>query len=274
MALKSTIIESAAVVKYQVAEFYDVFANDPELLRRGGVAFPHHSIHANVDPIFELLGKSENEHLLTGDHATHVADIGVGDGGLSLMLSRCGYKVTSIDYSDQYNQAPYIVSQSALRLGLPIAVVDLSVDRFFTMDDLKANCIYNESDCLPANLQKFDFSICVGLLYHLKNPYAFVESLAKITRSCILGTWTFSHLPPQLTDVGGASLAYLLDDAELNGDPSNYWILSDAAVARLCRRCGFEVLDRLLIANNPRGIGTPNQMELLMRGFYLLHSRV
>ena len=64
------------------------------------------------------------------------------------------------------------------------------------MSDLKANCIHNEHDSLPQDMQHFDFSICVGLLYHLKNPYAFIESLARITRYCIVGTWIFTQLSP------------------------------------------------------------------------------
>jgi hypothetical protein len=142
------------------------------------------------------------------------------------------------------------------------------------MDDLKDHCIFDEGETLPSHLQRFDFVICLGLLYHLKNPFAFVESLAQSTRHCILQTWIFTHLSPGITDVGQNSLVYLLDERELNGDSTNYWIFNDTAVTRLCRRCGFEVLDKLRLPNNPEGIGTPNRMELGMRGFYLLRSLI
>jgi tRNA (mo5U34)-methyltransferase len=141
------------------------------------------------------------------------------------------------------------------------------------MADLRASCIHNEHDSLPQDIQHFDFSICVGLLYHLKNPYAFIESLARITRYCIVQTWIFTQLSPETTNLS-QSVAYLLDDRELNDDPSNYWMFSDVALTRLFRRCGLEVLDKLVIPNNSQGIGTPNQMELLMRGFYLLRSPI
>jgi SAM-dependent methyltransferase len=273
MASKSEIHESATAIEARIAELREVIAQDSEILRRGGVVFPHNTIGANLGPIFELLGKSGNEHLLLGHGVSHVADIGCGNGDLAFTLSRCGYTVTAVDYSDSSNQSPYIASQIARKLELPIAIVDFSVDRSFQMSDLRNNCVHNEHDSLPQDMQHFDFSICVGLLYHLKSPYAFIESLARITRYCIVGTWIFTHLSPETPNLS-QSVVYLLDDRELNGDPTNYWIFSDVALARLFRRCSLEVLDKLLIPNNPQGIGTPNQMELLMRGFYLLRSSI
>jgi tRNA (mo5U34)-methyltransferase len=274
MASKSEIYRSAAVVQSRIAELRDVIANDPELQRRGGVVFLHYTIGANLDPIFELLGKSGNEGLLTGTDVRYIADIGCGNGELSFMLSHCGYKVTALDYSDQHNQSPYIVSQLANKLSLPIAIVDFSVDKPFVMGDLQNSCISNNGIILPRQLQNFDFVICVGLLYHLKNPFAFIQSLAQITQYCILGTWMFTHLSPGLIDVEQNSLVYLLDDRELNADPTNYWVFSDAALSRLCRRCGFDLMDKLLVPNNEQGIGTPNRMELGLRGFYLLRSLI
>ena len=82
----------------------------------------------------------------------------------------------------------------------------------------------------------------------------------------------FTHLSPGLIDVEQNALVYLLDEQELNADPTNYWVFSDTALSRLCRRCGFEVIDKLLVPNNEQGIGTPNRMELGLRGFYLLRS--
>jgi len=274
MVSKSEVQESATAIEARIAELREVIAQDSEILRRGGVVFPHYTIGANLGPIFELLGKSGNEHLLLGHGVSHVADIGCGNGDLAFTLSSCGYTVTAIDYSNLAKQSPYIVSQIARKLELPIAIVDFSVDRSFQISDLKANCIHNEHDSLPQDTQHFDFSICLGLLYHLKNPYAFIESLARITRYCIVQTWIFTQLPPETADLSQSSVAYLLDDRELNGDPTNYWIFSDVALTRLFRRCGLEVLDKLLIPNNPQGIGTPNQMDLLMRGFYLLRSSI
>jgi tRNA (mo5U34)-methyltransferase len=274
MASPTETRAAARFIETRVAGLRDEIATDPELLRRGGMVFPHLSIYANLGPILELLGKSGNEALLCADAVTHVADIGVGNGEIAFMLARCGYKVTAIDFANRHDQSPYIVGQLSSRLDLPVAIVDFSVDRPFLMADLKANCVSDSNNSLPVDLPSFDFAICVGLLYHLKNPYAFVESLARITGHCLLGTWIFSHLAPELAEVSRASLAYLLGDRELNDDPSNYWIFTDAALTTLCRRCGFDVLDTLLVPNNPRGIGTPADMALRVRGFYLLRSRV
>jgi tRNA (mo5U34)-methyltransferase len=229
MASKSEVHDSATVIEARIVELREEIAQDPEILRRGGIVFPHYTIGANLGPIFELLGKSGNEHLLLGHGVSYVADIGCGNGDLAFTLSRCGYRVTAVDYCNSGNQSPYIASQIARKLELPIAIVDFSVDRSFQMADLRANCIHNEHDSLPQDIQHFDFSICVGLLYHLKNPYAFIESLARITRYCIVQTWIFTQLSPETTNLS-QSVAYLLDDRELNDDPSNYWMFSDVAL--------------------------------------------
>lgn len=272
MAKKKEICELAGTIQRRIAELCHEIAKDPELTRRAGSIFPHTTIHSNLELILNLFSIPEANKSLTVDQITYIADIGCGNGELSFLLSQIGYKVTAVDYSCGYSQQPYIVKRLAKELDIPIALVDFSVDRCFSMTDLKSSCISNEASSLPANLQKFDLTISLGLLYHLKNPFAFVESLSNLTRHCVIHTWVFTHLPPAMAESTAPSLAYLLDAEELNDDASNYWIFNDTGVTRLFRRCGFEVISKLLVPNNAECIGTPHRMELLMRGFYLLKS--
>jgi len=52
-----------------------------------------------------------------------------------------------------------------------------------------------------------------------------------------------SRLPAQHsgTIVATAPLAYLVDTLELNSDPTNWWIFSPAGLARLMKRCGWNI---------------------------------
>jgi len=83
--------------------------------------------------------------------------------------------------------------------------------------------------------------ICIGLFYHLKNPFAFLESIRSMCHCCILETWLMSYLPDNLTKVRDVPIAYLLGTGELNNDSSNYWIFTDSSFRRLAERAGFSV---------------------------------
>src|SRR5260370_16751405 len=108
MASKSEIYQAAAVIQSRIAELRDVIADDPELQRRGGVVFLHYTIGANLDPIFELLGKSGNEGLLTGTDVTYIADIGCPNVQLPFILPHCASQSTTLHSSHQSNQSPYL----------------------------------------------------------------------------------------------------------------------------------------------------------------------
>jgi hypothetical protein len=44
-------------------------------------------------------------------------------------------------------------------------------------------------------------------------------------------------------------VAYLVDSGELNADPTNYWIFSQAGLARLFHRSGWQIVDSLNVGN-------------------------
>lgn len=90
------------------------------------------------------------------------ADIGCGVGHFSGVLEQAGMRVTAVDGRDEN------VSEAQRRVpGVATAVLDV------------------ESPTL-AELGKFDFVLCYGLLYHLENPFAAVRNLGSITEKALL----------------------------------------------------------------------------------------
>jgi SAM-dependent methyltransferase len=273
MAAKIEIYEAAREISKTKTALYEELAHDPEFNRRGGKIYPYDTIGANLDAIFSLLEVSGNESLLTGDHVSRVADIGCANGELSLVLSKAGYQVLALDYSFQHDQAPYVVSWISRRLGLPLTVVDTSIDCQFDIVIVRGGIVFDTNGVLLSAKEPFALTICVGLLYHLKNPFSFMQSLAEMTSYCVLGTHLFTHLPgDDVPEIGKWPLVYLLGERELNHDPTNYWIFSDTAMMRLVERSGFNIIEKEFRSNNPEGVGRPDRTDKGLRGFYLLRS--
>jgi hypothetical protein len=89
---------------------------------------------------------------------------------------------------------------------------------------------------------RYGLMLCLGVLYHLKNPYALLETLAEAGRYCLLSTRVASTAPTGEA-IAHLPVAYLLDAGEANHDWTNYWIFSEAGLRRLVERTGWEILD-------------------------------
>jgi len=160
---------------------------------------------------------------LIGDQP--VLDVGCGDGGVSFFLESLGCKVHAIDYGPtNYNDLQGV---KALKAALNSSVEILEQDL----------------DCgleLPA--QRYELVFLLGVLYHLKNPFLLLETLARRARYCILSTRVARYSPDKKTRLADLPVAYLLA-GEANQDPTNYWILSEAGLRRLMERSGWKIRD-------------------------------
>jgi tRNA (mo5U34)-methyltransferase len=272
MSTKLSIYAAAKKVTEARTKWHDIIVSDPEFRQRGGLVYPYDTTAANLDPMFELFEQTGFAATLDRGEIKSVCDIGCANGDLSFSFACAGFDVTAVDYSFKHDQAPFIVSRVAELESCRLAVVDRSVDGYFNFSDLVDANVNDQQDIFPSS-KRFDLVICLGLLYHLKNPFAFLESMASISRYALIGTHIFTHTPELRARIDDVPVAYLVDSKELNSDPTNYWIFSEKAFARLANRCGFEILGSLLIPNNLLNIALPNRTDLGIRNFLMLRTQ-
>src|SRR5205085_3356062 len=97
-------------------------------------------------------------------------------------------------------------------------------------------------DAFDLRGRTFGLALCFGVLYHLKNPFSFLETLARHARHCILST-RIAQVTLRGTPITDEPIAYLLHAFEANNDASNYWVLSEAGLRRILDRTGWDLCD-------------------------------
>jgi tRNA (mo5U34)-methyltransferase len=197
-----------------------------------GVTFYAHDTLGNVVHLDSLLtGHQRDLDALAGGGP--VADIGAADGDLSFVLEDvCGWEMDIIDWGA--TSANGLQGARALRdeLGSRAAIHEIDLDRQFT---------------LPRD--RYGLILLLGILYHLQNPFFVLRHLADHADNCLLSTRVARLMGPQRTRVADLPVAYLVGPDELNSDPTNYWVLSQAGLERLVERAGWEVSARLTVGD-------------------------
>jgi tRNA (mo5U34)-methyltransferase len=145
-----------------------------------------------------------------------VADIGTGDGDLAFLLESLGCPVTAMDWPGTNTNQMLGVNLMKRELGSNVEIREVDLDDRFRLDG-----------------ERFGLVVALGLLYHLKNPYYFLERLAQHSRYCVMST----RILPRKRE----AVAYLTADREFNDDTTNYWFFSQSGVMRLLDRCGWDV---------------------------------
>ncbi|GAA4853827.1 class I SAM-dependent methyltransferase [Saccharopolyspora rosea] len=208
---------------------------------------------ANVFHLDALLSGSRREVFdeLAG---TRVADIGAADGDFGFFLAQeLGCSVDLVDNAPTNFNGLRGARRLVEELAADVRVHEIDLDSQFR---------------LPA--EHYGAVFFLGLLYHLKNPFFVLESLARHARLCFLST-RVAQVAPDGTRLRDQPVAYLLDPAEANDDATNFWIFSETGLRRLFDRTGWEVLDFTSVGcredSDPR---SPDRDE---RAFALLRSR-
>ena len=188
--------------------------------------------------------------LLTGDNRDFlsrvgdglVVDIGAADGDLAFFLESLGYRAHIADFAPtNFNNCRGMrLLKQALNSSIEILEVDL--DSQFK---------------LPAD--RYELAFFLGILYHLKNPYLALESLAKQARYAFISTRVtrFNVAPgaegtevnPNRIELRDAPVAYLVGSDETNNDATNFWMFSEAGLRRILQRCGWDILDFMTLGN-------------------------
>jgi SAM-dependent methyltransferase len=184
-----------------------------------------------------------------------VADVGAADGDLAFYLE--GHGVAPIDVVD-YAPTNYNSLRGArllaAHLGSRVAIHEKDLDSYFDWprDD-------------------YGLVFFLGILYHLKNPYFVLESLARATRHCLISTRIARLAGDRVTSIRDQPLAYLLAPDECNNDATNFWIFSEQGLRRIFERTGWEVLDYVSVGDTRHS--DPASREGDERAFALLRSR-
>ena len=182
-----------------------------------------------------------------------VLDIGCADGDLAFFLESLGHQVIAIDHPDtNFNEMRGIRKLKAA-LNSRVEILDVDVDGTFD---------------LPPG--PYELAIFLGILYHLKNPYRILELLSQHARFCYLST-RVSRFTPEGIEIGKTPVAYLVDPNELNRDPTNYWIFSEAGLRRLLRRTGWEICNYMTEGDGQSS--RPDTLENDERAYCLLRNR-
>ena len=206
-----------------------------------------------VFPVLDKLLTGAHRDLLALAGSDPILDIGCGDGDSAFFFESLGRSVDAIDYGPtNYNQMRGVAAL-ARELKSSVEVYERDLDSFFS---------------LPRN--RYGLTICHGLLYHLKNPYFLLETLARVSRYCLLNTRVARLAPDHRTCLHEIPVAYLVDDLETNNDPTNFWIFSEAGLRRILARTRWEVLDYLSVAR--REDSDPVNSDRDERAYCLLRS--
>ncbi|QKK02399.1 MAG: hypothetical protein HND55_06900 [Pseudomonadota bacterium] len=158
-------------------------------------------------------------------NAGHVADIGAADGDLSYFLEDMGLSVDLLDWPKTNWNGLEGARTLGKRLGSKhVSIHEVDLDAQFS---------------LPS--PRYELVFFLGILYHLKNPFYILETLAKHCRFCFLSTRIARRSSDRRIDLESIPVAYLLDPSECNNDTTNYWIFSAPGLIRLAERSGWDV---------------------------------
>lgn len=192
--------------------------------------------------ILNQLLTGENRNFLDRVRDGLIVDIGAADGDIAFFLESLGHHVHVADFPPtNFNgcRGAHLLKRA---LNSDVEILEVDLDSAFR---------------LPAT--RYELAFFLGILYHLKNPYLALESLAKcshyafvstrITRFNVARGAEGSAVNRQRIDLREAPVAYLVAPDETNNDATNFWMFSEAGLRRILDRTGWEVLDFLTLGN-------------------------
>jgi SAM-dependent methyltransferase len=182
-----------------------------------------------------------------------IVDVGCGDGALAFFFESLGYTVYAIDHPPTNFNGMRGVRALREALGSSVHIAAADLDRRFR---------------LPA--RRCGLALFFGILYHLKNPFGALETLAAGARYCLLSTAIARFTPDRGIDMRDAPLAWLAGRDGLKGDETNYWIFSETGLRTLVDRAGWDVCDWMVTGDAGETLWGA---EPDLRVFCLLRSR-
>ena len=212
--------------------------------------YPYDSL-ANLSHLDRLL-TGANRSILESAREGTVADIGSQDGDLSFFLESAGFRVQALDCPETNHNHMRGIRAISAALGSSVEIHEVDLDSQFY---------------LPA--KAYEVTFLLGVLYHLKNPFYVLETLARQSRYCFLSTRIAALTPDGSTSLAELPVAWLVGDSELNSDDSAYWIFSETGLRRMLDRAQWDIVEYLSIGDT----GQSDPLHRDERCFCLLRSR-
>jgi hypothetical protein len=188
--------------------------------------------------------------LLTGDNRSFldrvgdglIVDIGAADGDVAFFLESLGFRTHVADFPPTNFNSCRGMRLLKQALNSNVEILETDLDSQFR---------------LPAD--RYELAFFLGILYHLKNPYLALESLAKqaryafistrITRFNVAAGGEGTEVNRSRIELRDAPVAYLVAVDETNNDATNFWMFSEAGLRRILNRSGWDVLDFMTVGN-------------------------
>jgi SAM-dependent methyltransferase len=213
--------------------------------------YPYDTL-ANLIHLDKLL-TGRNRFLLS-EKKLRILDVGCQDGELAFFFESLGHEVVAVDHCVYNHNGMRGLRTLKEALGSSVEIHELDIDSQFA---------------LPHDT--YDLVLLLGVLYHLRNPFYALEELARRASYCVLSTRVARRFPDGTAMPEKVSMAYLLDELELNEDNTNYFIFSESGLRTMLKRTHWDVADYL----TPRSVlnSDPVRSDRDERAFCLLKSR-
>ena len=222
----------------------------------GGDGFPWYP-YGTLNNLIHLdnLLKGRNRQLANLVGELPMADVGAADGDMAFFMESLGCTVDVIDYGPtNFNTLRGARLLKEARKS-NIDIHEINLDAYFEW---------------PRS--RYGLVLFMGILYHLKNPFYVLESLAKVSRYAIVSTRIAQYSPDLKTRLTELPVGYLLHASEANNDATNFWIFSDLGLRRIIERTGWKILDFMTAGNTRQS--DPASAKGDERAFVLLQSQV
>jgi len=180
-----------------------------------------------------------------------VLDIGAWDGYYSFMAEKRG--ALRVLATDSYKW------QEEFKITHPELIPTFPDPKRKVFDEvrkaLNSKVEFKEIELMDLDkLGKFDLVLCLGILYHVKDPWAIINHLGKITKKMlIIETHTDGN--------AGGDLHPLIDKPLMvfypNGwkkDYSTYWGMNISCIAEMLKQAGFKDIKLINYGSNHRAI--------------------
>ena len=242
----------ASLIARRAGVYRNVLKDTKARNQEGLVWYPYDSLSnfPNLDGI--LTG--DQRSFLKFANGYPVLDIGCGDGDCAFFLESLGLSVVAIDNPATNHNGMQGVRRLKEILGSSVVIQACDLDAHAGLPPIRCG-----------------LALFCGTLYHLKNPFYALEALSEVADYCALSTRVARWSPDHRTALDHLPVGYLLDEFEANGDDSNFWIFTNAALKRLIRRSGWEILDYGTIGDQVTSDPASNAYD--ERAFCFLRSK-